>query len=145
VGVIMLLGGVGVAAHYELNSAGRLLPKTRKSPLQILQAVTILTDKILTPAVCCKKRQQFGRNTMPLNPERDSFNPAEIAVLVGAFEDTLQALGLTKNDPATTLVAKIVIELAEHGETDPQRLRDKAIKQARRRLAWFGSRAPLVS
>jgi hypothetical protein len=39
-------------------------------------------------------------------------------------------------------VAKIIIDLAEHGETDPQRLRDEAVKQARKRLAWFGSRPP---
>ena len=79
--------------------------------------------------------------------EHDSFDPAEIAVLVGAFEDALQALGLPhrQSDPATTLVAKIVIELAEHGETGPQRLRDEAVKQARKRLAWFGVRAPLAN
>jgi hypothetical protein len=136
-----------VAAHYKLISAGRWLPKTRKIPLQILQAVTVPTDENLAPAVCCKKRQQLGRNSMPPNAEHDSFDPAEIAVLVGAFEDTLKALGFTsrQNDPATTLVAKIVIELAEHGETDPKRLRDEAIKQARKRLAWFGSRAPLAN
>jgi hypothetical protein len=89
-----------------------------------------------------QKTTTIWENTMPPNPEHDSFDPAEIAVLVEAFEDTLQALGFTnrQNDPATTLVAKIVIELAEDGETDPQRLRDEAIKQARKRLAWFGSR-----
>jgi hypothetical protein len=94
-----------------------------------------------------QKRQQLGRNIMPPNPEHDSFDPAEIAVLVGAFKDALQALGLPnrQNDPATTLVAKIVIELAEHGETDPQRLRDEAVKQAKKRLAWFGSRTPLAN
>ena len=81
---------------------------------------------------------------MLLNPKLDSFGPAEIAVLVGTFQDALQVLGLTnrQNDPAITLVAKIVIHLAEHGEANPQRLRNKAVKQARKRLAWFGSQAP---
>jgi hypothetical protein len=84
---------------------------------------------------------------MPPNPEHTSFDPAEITVLVEAFEHALQALGLSnrQNDSATTLVAKIVIELAEHGETDPQRLRDETVKQARKRLAWFGSRTPLAN
>ena len=73
---------------------------------------------------------------MPPNPEHDSFDPAEIAVLVGAFKDALQALGLPnrQNDPATTLVAKIVIELAEHGETDSQRLRDEAVNKRKSAL-----------
>jgi hypothetical protein len=124
-----------------------LLPKVQKIPLQIPQAVTVPTDEILASAVCCNKRQRIGRNIMPPNPEHDSFDPAEIAVLVGAFEAALHALGLInrQNDPATTLVAKIVIELAEHGEIDPQRLRDEAVKHARKRLAWFGSRAPFTN
>jgi hypothetical protein len=124
-----------------------LLPKIQKIPLQILRTVTVLTHEILTRAVCCKKRQQLGRNMMPPNPEHNSFDPAEIAVLVEAFEDALQALGLPhrQSDPATTLVAKIVIELAEHGETGPQRLRDEAVTQAKKRLAWFGSRVPLTN
>jgi hypothetical protein len=73
---------------------------------------------------------------MPPNPEHDSFDPTEIAVLVEAFEDALQALGLPnrQNDPATTLVAKIVIELAEHGETDSQRLRDEAVNKRKSAL-----------
>lgn len=84
---------------------------------------------------------------MRLDPEQVSFGPAEIAVLVGAFQDALQVLGLTnrQNDPAITLVAKIVIDLAEHGETEPQHLRDEAVKQARKRLAWFGSPASLAN
>jgi hypothetical protein len=83
---------------------------------------------------------------MPLNPEHDSFGPTEIAVLVGAFHDALQVLGLTnrQNDPAITLVAKIVIDLAEHGETNPHRLQDEAVKQSRKRLAWFGFPAQLA-
>ncbi len=81
---------------------------------------------------------------MLFEPKHDSFGPAEIAVLVGAFQDALQVLGLTnrQNDPAITLVAKIVIDLAEHGETEARHLRDEAVKQARIRLAWFGSPAP---
>jgi hypothetical protein len=83
---------------------------------------------------------------MLLVPEHNAFGPAEIAVLVGAFQDALQVLGLTnrQNGPAIKLVAKIVIDLAEHGETNPQRLRNEAVKQARKRLAWFGSPAPLA-
>ena len=81
---------------------------------------------------------------MPLDREHESFSPAEIDILARAFEDALRALGLSlhKDEGTCTVVAKIIIDLAEHGETDPQRLRDEAVKQARKRLAWFGSRPP---
>jgi hypothetical protein len=91
------------------------------------------------------EKKNWRGNIMPPNPEHDSFGPTEIAVLVGAFHDALQVLGLTnrQNDLAITLVAKIVIDLAEHGETNPHRLQDEAVKQSRKRLAWFGSPAQL--
>ena len=83
---------------------------------------------------------------MPLDREHGSFSPAEIAVLARAFEDALQALGLSirKDELQCTVVAKIIIDLAEHGETDPRCLRDEAVQQARKRFAWFGSRPPLA-
>ena len=61
-----------------------------------------------------------------------AFSPEEAAVLISAFEDTLQALGLVdREDPATLLVAKRIIELAKQGERDPVRLRDLTVKTIR--------------
>ena len=58
-----------------------------------------------------------------------SFDPDEVALLVGAFESTLADLGLTnREDRVTVIVAKKIIELAKDGERDPDRLRDEAIK-----------------
>ena len=68
---------------------------------------------------------------MPINQllEKDAFGPAEIKVLVTAFEEALQELRLVnRNDPAVTLVAKRIIALAQQGERDPIRLREGAVK-----------------
>jgi hypothetical protein len=50
-------------------------------------------------------------------------------VLSTAFEEALRELKLVdRTDPATLLVAKRIIELAQQGERDPIRLREGAIK-----------------
>jgi 6-methylsalicylate decarboxylase len=65
----------------------------------------------------------------PLETEHVTFGPDTIAVLVIAIEDTLCRLRLVdRNDPAVTVVAKRIIELARRGERDPIRLRDQAIQ-----------------
>ena len=57
------------------------------------------------------------------------FDPDTIAVMVTAFEDALRELRLTdRADPATELVARKVIELAERGERDPARFRDQVVR-----------------
>ncbi len=64
--------------------------------------------------------------------EDNAFDPDEIAVMVTAFEDALRELGLVdREDPATTIVAKRIIELAKQGERDPARLCEGAVKRAR--------------
>jgi hypothetical protein len=53
-----------------------------------------------------------------------SFGPDDIKIIVTAFEDTLRALRLVdRKDPATAVVAKRIIALAQQGERDPIRLR----------------------
>jgi hypothetical protein len=76
---------------------------------------------------------------MPIRPLlRDGvFSPEDITALATAFEDTLSVLGLVdRNDPAVLTVAKRIIELAEHGERNPTRLRNFVVNefQARSRL-----------
>jgi hypothetical protein len=59
-----------------------------------------------------------------------AFAPDDIARLVAVFEDCLKELKLTnRDDPATTLVAKAIIEAAKQGERDPNRLREIVLKQ----------------
>ena len=58
-----------------------------------------------------------------------SFGPGEIEVLVKAFEDALRELQLNdREDPITLTVAKLIIDLANQGERDPVRLRDRALE-----------------
>ncbi len=58
-----------------------------------------------------------------------AFEPEDIPVLTAAFEEALRELRLVdRTDPATQLVAKRIIELAQRGERDPIRLRDGAVK-----------------
>jgi hypothetical protein len=59
-----------------------------------------------------------------------SFSPEDIAVIVAAFEQTLQELNLVnRDDPATLLIAKVIFEAAKQGERDPEQLRAHAVKQ----------------
>ena len=72
---------------------------------------------------------------MPIRPllfGSGVFSPEEIAIITTAFEDTLRALGLVnRKDPAVTIVAKRMIQLASGGEHDPIVLRDAVLKSFR--------------
>jgi hypothetical protein len=58
-----------------------------------------------------------------------AFGPDEIKVLTTAYEEALRALRLKgRSDPATEMIAKKIIELAQRGERDPVRLRKYAIR-----------------
>ena len=57
------------------------------------------------------------------------FEPEAITVMTTAFEETLHTLGLVDHTGlATEIVAKKIIELAQQGERDPIRLRDRAVQ-----------------
>jgi hypothetical protein len=61
-----------------------------------------------------------------------AFSPEDVAVITSAFEDTLQSLGLIdRKDPAVSMVARRIIELAKSGERDPILLRDAVLKSFR--------------
>ena len=68
---------------------------------------------------------------VPIRPLlRDGhFTPEEIGILVTAFEDVLRDLQLVdRTDPAVTLVAKRIIELAQQGERHGAPLRIAVLK-----------------
>ena len=61
-----------------------------------------------------------------------SFGPEDIALLAAGLESALTDLDITnRNDPTTTLVAKLIIQLAGNGERDPTRLAKRAIEIVR--------------
>ncbi|PWT75685.1 MAG: hypothetical protein C5B46_02365 [Proteobacteria bacterium] len=63
---------------------------------------------------------------------RSAFGPAEVSVLVAAYDGALAKLQLAnRQDPTTLLVAQRIIRLAMDGERDPIRLRDAAIRRLR--------------
>jgi hypothetical protein len=72
---------------------------------------------------------------VPIRPfleHNHAFDPEDVKVLVGAFEDTLLALNLTnRQGPLEISVAKLIIEFAKEGERDPVRLRDLVLKTVR--------------
>jgi hypothetical protein len=52
-----------------------------------------------------------------------------ITIMTTAFEETLRTLGLVDyTGLASEIVAKKIIELAQQGERDPVRLRDRAVQ-----------------
>ena len=57
------------------------------------------------------------------------FGPDDVKVLTTAYEEALRVLRLKdRSDPATEMIAKKIIELAQRGERDPARLREYAIR-----------------
>ena len=57
-----------------------------------------------------------------------AFSPEDIIVISAAFEDALRTLGLAdRDDPATDIVAKKILELASQGERDPVQLRERVV------------------
>jgi hypothetical protein len=57
------------------------------------------------------------------------FEPEMIERMTAAYEHALKELGLAdRNDPITDLVARKVIEIAEMGESDPDRLWRRALE-----------------
>jgi hypothetical protein len=62
-----------------------------------------------------------------------SFGPDDIAKLVEGFEGALNTLGLVRrDDPATMLVAKAIMDAAKTGEREPTRLRDLVVERLTR-------------
>ena len=56
------------------------------------------------------------------------FEPEAVAAMGIAFEKACRTLGLVHtHDAATEIVAKVIIELAERGESDPERLYQGAL------------------
>jgi hypothetical protein len=61
--------------------------------------------------------------------ENQGFEPEQIRAMATAFDETLRALKLVdRTDPLTDIVATKVIEVAQTGERDPQRIRDRVLQ-----------------
>jgi len=61
-----------------------------------------------------------------------AFGPEDIRIITVAFEDALRELKLVdRSDPLTEIVAKKMIEIADEGERDPIRLKDRTLQALR--------------
>jgi hypothetical protein len=71
---------------------------------------------------------------MPIYPlfRRSAFEPDAIDAMERAFEAALRELDVTdRADPLAEAVAKRIIEFAQRGERDPDRLRARAVGSLR--------------
>jgi hypothetical protein len=57
-----------------------------------------------------------------------AFAPEDITLLTDVFEDVCRTLGLDPGDRWRDIVAKKIIEAAQAGERDADRLRDRGLK-----------------
>jgi hypothetical protein len=77
----------------------------------------------------------MGEATMPITrlaSENGSFSPDEVKLISQAFDQVLDALGLTdRSDPAVELVAMRMIALAKRGQLNVAELRDVTLKSIR--------------
>jgi len=72
-------------------------------------------------------QQQPQQQVKPQAPSSGATSKTNVfgskALIGKVFDDVLHTLGLVQEDPITRLVAKKVIELAQAGERDPDRLK----------------------
>ena len=60
--------------------------------------------------------------------QNPAFTPEQIQAMGKAFDETLASLGVQdRDDPIVDQVAQKIIETAQEGESDPDRLREEAI------------------
>ncbi len=65
-----------------------------------------------------------------LLPKNASFGPEELSKLGAAYEQKLEALGLTdRNDPMTELVARKLLAIHETGVREPDGLSQRAVEE----------------
>jgi hypothetical protein len=75
----------------------------------------------------------IGRLVVPIHRllQNCAFDQEAINVMVSAFEGACRALDLVDGHPRREYVAKAVIELAQQGERDAERLRERTIEFVR--------------
>jgi hypothetical protein len=65
-----------------------------------------------------------------LRPGENVFDPKDVAVMSTAFEDVCKVLNLNGDSSARETVAVRIIDLANAGERNPKRLRDRVLHDA---------------
>jgi hypothetical protein len=60
---------------------------------------------------------------------KHGLNPCETGVLRDAFDSVLLDLGWDMKRPETSVIASLIIEMADEGERDPERLKNLALER----------------
>jgi hypothetical protein len=61
--------------------------------------------------------------------QQSAFGPEEITCMVAAYEDCMRVLNLTdRSDPLTEIIAKKIIEIAQTGVRDAERIRQLVLR-----------------
>jgi hypothetical protein len=59
-----------------------------------------------------------------------TFEPHDLMAISMAFDDVCKALKLANNNKAREIIAERIIELAQHGECSPTKLRDRVLAES---------------
>jgi hypothetical protein len=60
----------------------------------------------------------------------DAFGPDALQAMSTALEEVCQTLKIDRDQGAREVIAVRIIELARRGECDPERLRDRVLREA---------------
>ena len=72
----------------------------------------------------------------------DAFGPDALRAMSTALEEVCRMLKIDRDQGAREVMAVRIIELARRGECDPERLRDRLLREAE---ATYGRSAPPLS
>jgi hypothetical protein len=121
-------------------SARHLLSTRGGKPKRQANGTAKLADSAVSDSGlnCRWGRNRFGRRGKSNGDLSDFkervFEPEAVTCMARAYEGALVALRLTnRQDPFTEIVAKKIVEIADTGERDPERLRDRALEELGRK------------
>jgi hypothetical protein len=113
------------ARHYLIRARRMISPVNRATMIDMAVIWMRMADwaKAENPLIQQQPQQQV-KPQIPSSAATSKTNVFGSKALIGkVFDDVLHTLGLVQEDPITRLVAKKVIELAQAGERDSDRLK----------------------
>ena len=67
---------------------------------------------------------------LPFLPDQSAFAPEAVRVMSEALDEVCQGLGVNRDNRARETIAVRIIELAQRGQLDVSRLRDRVLREA---------------
>ena len=69
-------------------------------------------------------------NILPFLPDQSAFAPEAVRAMTQAFDEVCQELGVSRDNKSRETIAVRIIELAQRGQLDVSRLRDRVLREA---------------